>query len=257
MFSSLGIEGIPSPNESGARRIKSLLSPHAGYVYSGRTAAAGYSKMAEDGIPETFVILGPNHTGLGAAFSVSSADFWETPLGEVELDKELISAIQKHFSDLSFDDLAHISEHSVEVQIPFLQVVFGNRFKIVPIVMGVQTPESSISLGKAISIASEELKRDLVVIASSDMSHYIPEEEARKRDQAALQPITALDVHGLFNMIYKLGISMCGPGPASVAMTHAKMKGVKRGELVRYSTSAEASGDRSLVVGYASVVFRE
>ncbi len=257
LFSSLGIEGIPPPREDGVRKVKSLLSPHAGYIYSGRTAAAGYSKLAEDGIPETFVILGPNHTGLGAAFSVSSADSWETPLGEVELDKELISAIQKHFSDLSFDDLAHMSEHSVEVQIPFLQAIFGNRFKIVPIVMGVQTPESAISLGEAISIASEELKRDIVVIASSDMSHYIPEEEARKKDQAALQSIMALDVHGLFNVIYELDISMCGPGPASVAMTHAKMKGVKRGELVRYSTSAEASGDKSLVVGYASVVFRE
>jgi len=159
LFNSLGIKGIPSPNENGERRVKSMLSPHAGYVYSGRTAAAGYSKLAEDGIPETFVILGPNHTGLGAAFSVSSANFWETPLGEVELDKELISAIQKHFSELSYDDLAHMSEHSVEVQIPFLQAIFGNRFKIVPIVMGVQTPESSINI-------TENIRNDHCMIES-------------------------------------------------------------------------------------------
>ncbi len=257
LFRSLGINGIPTPNEDGERRVKSLLSPHAGYVYSGRTAAAGYSKLAEDGAPETFVILGPNHTGLGSAFSVSSANLWETPLGKIRLDKELILAIQKHFSDLSFDDISHMSEHSVEVQLPFLQAIFGNQFKIVPIVMGIQVPESSVLLGKAISIASEELGRDIVVIASSDMSHYIPEEDARKKDSAVLQSILALDVQGLFNTIYELDVTMCGPGPTSVAMTHAKIKGVRRGELVRYSTSAEASGDKSMVVGYASVVFRE
>ncbi len=257
LFSSLGINGIPTPNEDGERRVKSLLSPHAGYIYSGRTAAAGYSKLAEDGVPETFVVIGPNHTGLGSAFSVSSANIWETPLGRIELDKELILAIQEHFSDLSFDDMAHMSEHSVEVQLPFLQAIFGNRFKIVPIVMGIQVPESSILLGKAISMASEELGRDIVVVASSDMSHYIPEEEARKKDSAVLESILALDVQGLFSTIYELDVTMCGPGPASVAMTHAKMKGVRRGELVRYSTSAEASGDKSMVVGYASVVFRK
>ncbi len=256
LFNSLGLNGIPSPRTEGERRIEALISPHAGYVYSGRTAAAGYSVLAEDGLPETFVILGPNHTGLGAAFSVSNAKYWETPLGSVEVDRELALAIQKHFDELAFDDLAHMSEHSIEVQLPFLQAIYGGGFRIVPIAMGVQTPEESVALGEAISIASEELHRDIVVIASSDMSHYLPEEEARRRDMAALEAITSMDVQRLFRTLFKLDVSMCGPGPASVAITHARLRGVTRGELVRYSTSAETSGDKSFVVGYASVVFR-
>ncbi len=254
LFLSIGESGIPSPNPSGERKIASLISPHAGYVYSGRTAAAGYSVLARDGIPETFVILGPNHTGLGAAFSVSNADYWETPLGMVEVDREFALSIKEYFEDLEFDDLAHMSEHSIEVQIPFLQAIYGSP-KIVPIAMGVQDPSSATSLGKAISLASEFLKKDVVVIASSDMSHYLPEEEARRRDTAALEAILDMDVERLFRTLFELDVSMCGPGPASVAITFAKLKGVDRGELVRYSTSAEASGDRSFVVGYASVVF--
>ncbi len=255
LFTSVGVGGIPSPRQDGERRVKSLISPHAGYIYSGRTAAAGYSVLAEDGIPETFVILGPNHTGLGSAFSVSGAKYWETPLGRVEVDREFASVVMEHFEDLEFDDLAHVSEHSVEVQIPFLQAIYGSP-KIVPIVMGIQDPPSAVSLGRAIGIASEVLGRDVVVIASSDMSHYLPEEEARRRDRAALDAILRLDVEGLFRTIFELDVSMCGPGPASVAMTYAKLQGVKKGELIRYSTSAEAGGDRSFVVGYASVVFR-
>lgn len=255
LFSSVGVGGIPRPNPAGSRRVASLISPHAGYIYSGRTAAAGYSALADDGIPETFVILGPNHTGLGAAFSVSNARYWETPLGMVETDRELALAIKEHFRDLTFDDLAHVTEHSIEVQIPFLQVIYGSP-KIVPIVMGVQEPSSARSLGEAIALASEILGRDVVVIASSDMSHYLPEDEARRRDTAALDAILSMDIIELFRIISEFDVSMCGPGPASVAITFAKLKGVEKGELVRYSTSAEASGDSSLVVGYASVVFR-
>lgn len=255
LFSSVGVGGIPRPNAAGSRRIASLISPHAGYIYSGRTAAAGYSVLAEDGIPDTFVILGPNHTGLGAAFSVSNAKYWETPLGEVEVDKELAFSIKEHFEDLTFDDLAHTSEHSIEVQIPFLQVIYGSP-KIVPIVMGLQEPSYAKSLGEAIALASEVLGKDVVVIASSDMSHYLPEEEAKSRDMAALDAILRMDVRGLFRTIFELDVSMCGPGPASVAITFARLKGIERGELVRYSTSAEAIGDKSFVVGYASVVFR-
>ncbi len=254
LFLSIGEREIPSPSVPGERRVASLISPHAGYVYSGRTAAAGYSILARDGIPETFVILGPNHTGLGAAFSVSNARYWETPLGRVEVDREFALAIKEHFNDLEFDDLAHMSEHSIEVQIPFLQAIYGSP-KIVPIAMGIQDPSSAKSLGEAISFASELLRKDVVVIASSDMSHYLPEEEAMRRDRAALEAILNMDVDGLFRTLFELDVSMCGPGPASVAITFAKLKGVERGELVRYSTSAETSGDRSFVVGYASVVF--
>jgi len=255
LFKSIGFDDIPKPNLDGERRITALISPHAGYVYSGRTAAAGYAALASDGIPETFVILGPNHTGLGAAFSASSARYWETPLGLVEIDRQLTDAIRSEFEELTYDDLAHMSEHSIEVQIPFLQLIY-DEVKVVPITMSVQNLEESVRLGRAIALAAEKTKRDVVIIASSDMSHYLPEEEARRRDMAALEAILDMDVHSLFRTLFELDVSMCGPGPASVAITFSKLMGVEKGELIRYSTSAEASGDRSFVVGYASVVFR-
>lgn len=256
LFRSTGADGIPSPNETGERRIASVISPHAGYVYSGRTAASVYYLLAQDGAPNSFVIIGPNHTGLGSAFAATKSGFWETPLGRVEVDLELAEAIADYFGDLDFDDLAHAWEHSIEVQLPFLQAIYGSRFKLVPITMGIQEPEPSVELGRAVAMASERVGRDAVVIASSDMSHYLPEDEAMRRDSAALQAILGMDVRALFNVIRELDVSMCGPGPASAAISFAKLRGASGGELVRYSTSAEASGDRSFVVGYASVVFR-
>lgn len=256
LFKDSGASGIPPPNETGERRIASILSPHAGYVYSGRTAASVYNLLAQDGVPDSFVIVGPNHTGLGSAFAVTKSRFWETPLGRIEVDFELAEAIADYFGELDFDDLAHAWEHSVEVQVPFLQAIYGSRFKMVPIVMGLQEPERSVELGRAVALASERMRRDVVLIASSDMSHYLPEEEAMRRDRAALEAILSMDVRALFNVLRDLDVSMCGPGPASAAISFARLRGVSRGELVRYSTSAEASGDRSFVVGYASVVFR-
>jgi len=256
LFRGAGASGIPRPDEAGERRVASMISPHAGYIYSGRTAASAYSILAQDGVPDSFVIVGPNHTGLGSAFAVTKSKFWETPLGRVEVDLELAEAISDHFNDLDFDDLAHAWEHSVEVQIPFLQAIYGSGLRVVPIVMGIQEPGPSVELGRAIALASEGMGRDVVVIASSDMSHYLPEDEAIRRDRAALEAILSMNVEALFRVIRDLDVSMCGPGPASVAISFAKLKGVSRGELVRYSTSAETSGDRSFVVGYASVVFR-
>jgi AmmeMemoRadiSam system protein B len=256
LFRGAGSGGIPLPNPAGERRIASMMVPHAGYIYSGKTAASAYSILAQDGIPETFVIIGPNHTGLGSAFSATKSKFWETPLGRVEVDLELAEAISRYFGDLDFDDLAHTWEHSIEVQVPFLQSIYGASLKILPIVMAIQEPEPSIDLGKSIALASEKLGRDVLVIASSDMSHYLPEGEAIRRDRAAIDAILNMDVHSLFRIIQELDVSMCGPGPVSVAISFAKLKGVSKGELVRYSTSAETSGDKSFVVGYASVVFR-
>ncbi|MCS7102584.1 MAG: MEMO1 family protein [Candidatus Korarchaeum sp.] len=256
LFKNAGAEGIPTPNEVGERRIASIISPHAGYIYSGRAAASAYSLLAQDGVPDSFVIIGPNHTGLGSAFAVTKSRLWETPLGRVEVDIELAEAIADCFGELYFDDLAHAWEHSIEVQVPFLQAIYGSRFKLVPIVMGLQEPEPSVELGRAVALASERMKRDTVVIASSDMSHYLPEDEAMRRDRVALEAILSMDVRALFRVIRELDVSMCGPGPASAAISFAKLKGVSRGELVRYSTSAETSGDKSFVVGYASVVFK-
>ncbi len=253
LFVDVGYQGIPSPSE-GFRAIKGLMSPHAGYIYSGRTAAAGYGRLASDGYPETFVIIGPNHTGLGASISISSADYWETPLGKVEVDKELAEEMVNSFDGASYDDLAHMAEHSVEVQVPFIQVIWPNS-KIVPIVMALQDPIYADGLARSIVKASKVLSRDVVVIASSDMSHYLSEREANLRDRAALNAILEMDVEKLFRTIVEMDVSMCGPGPVATAIYFSKLMGANRAELVRYSTSAETSGDYEHVVGYASVVF--
>ncbi len=255
LFVEVGYPSIPKPAE-GSRLIKALMSPHAGYIYSGRTAAAGYGKLASDGYPDTFVIIGPNHTGLGASISVSSADYWETPLGKVPVDLELAKDIVEMFDEATFDDLAHMAEHSVEVQVPFIQAIWPNS-KIVPIVMALQDPAYADFLGKVISIASNRQSKDVVVIASSDMSHYLPEREANLRDRAAIDAILEMDIQKLFRVIVEMDVSMCGPGPVATAISFAKNMGANRAELVRYSTSAETSRDYDHVVGYASVVFLE
>ncbi len=255
LFMDIGYQGIPSPSQ-GFRTVKGLMSPHAGYIYSGRTAAAGYGRLASDGYPETFVIIGPNHTGLGASISISSADYWETPLGRIEVDKELADEIVSSFDEASYDDLAHMAEHSVEVQVPFIQTIWPNS-KIVPIVMAFQDPIYANRLARSIAKAAKVLSRDVLVIASSDMSHYLPEKEANLRDEAALNAILEMDVEKMFRIIMEMDVSMCGPGPVATAIYFSKLMGANRAELIRYSTSAETSGDYEHVVGYASVVFSE
>ena len=255
LFKSIGSDGIPSPNNEGARRITALMLPHAGYIYSGRTAAAGYRLLAADGTPETIILLGPNHTGMGAGLSISDSDRWETPLGWVEVDKELGEAVVEIYDEVSFDDLAHMSEHSIEVQIPFLQAIYGSTVRILPLSMALQSPEYSISLGRALATATIKLERDALVIASSDMSHYVPETVAEARDRKVLERVVQMDIEGMYRLIIELDVSMCGPGPVAAAIEFSKVMGAREGRLIRYSTSAETTGDRSSVVGYASVVF--
>ncbi|WP_202319271.1 MEMO1 family protein [Archaeoglobus neptunius] len=239
------LEEYTSPSKD--ERVVSCVSPHAGYVYSGRTAGRVHSLLPD---AETFVILGPNHTGMGLPVAVSK-DTWLTPLGEVEVDEDFIEAMPGIIIDV--DETAHRYEHSLEVQVPFLQFLHDN-FKIVPICLGLQDEETAREVAEEISAAEEETGRKIVVIASSDMHHYLPDEECRRLDEKVIDAILSMDVGKYYDTIYRLQASVCGYGCIAVAMNYALKKGAKA-ELVDYSTSGDVA-DRNQVVGYAGIVFR-
>jgi hypothetical protein len=229
-------------------RILAAVCPHAGYMYSGSIAAYSYKAIREDSSPKTFVIIGPNHGGMGSAISVYPSGEWETPLGTVEVDQALAEKIAGE--KFVLNEEAHIYEHSVEVQIPFLQHVFKD-FKIVPICIMEQRLNAMKELGKKLA---DVLGDGHMVIASTDFSHYVPQEDAYSRDSKAIDAIKALDPDALFEAIEKYDISMCGYGGVAAAIVYAKAKGAKEGKLLKYMTSGDVTGDKSAVVGYGSLI---
>ncbi len=230
-----------------------FVSPHAGYMYSGPIAAHVYYRLAMEPIPDTVVIAGPNHTGLGTLVSVYLRGVWITPLGEVEVDEELAKAIVENSSYADIDEKAHIYEHSVEVQIPFLQYIYGSSFRIVPIVLWEQTPETARDLGEAIYRAVESTGRRIVFIASSDFTHYEPHDIAVRKDQEAISAILSLEPERLYRVVTEKNISMCGPGPVMTLLYLARARKAGGAELLKYATSGDVAGDKSSVVGYAAI----
>lgn len=225
--------------------------PHAGYVYSGPFAAHAYAAMAKRGAPDVVVIMGPNHHGVGPGLALSSHARWRTPLGEVEVEEALARKLAGLVRALQPDDAAHRWEHSLEVQVPFLQLVFGDQVRILPIAMADQDIETSLALGRA--LAEALAGRSAAIIASSDFSHYLPDRLARAIDRHALDAIEALDAPGLARAVQQHNISMCGPGPVMAMMECLRILGAKAGRVLAYGTSGDTSGDRSSVVAYAAV----
>ena len=247
----LGPGALPGSARVVERRILGLVSPHAGYIYSGPVAANGFFQIAAEGKPQTVVILGPNHRGLGAAVAVGGQDAWQTPLGSVEIDVEVGQAIVSATRWARLDDLAHSMEHSIEVQVPFLQYIYENGFRIVPISMLRQDWEVSRELGRAVAAALKG--KNAVIIASSDFSHYESQSMASKKDHLALEAILNLEPERLEETVISHSITMCGPGPVMSMLTACKALGAKKARLLRYATSGDITGDHSQVVGYASV----
>lgn len=245
----LGPGAIPQVNSKGIREIVAIVVPHAGYYYSGPIAAHAYSKLAEDGIFDTAVILGPNHTGYGYPVSLWAGVSWNTPLGEVEINKELT---QRLLGDvLKVDETAHIHEHSVEVQLPWLQHLY-KKVKIIPISMLAQDIETARAVGKAISQAGD----NLIIIASSDFTHYEPHSVAVEKDASVIEAIVTLDEEELYKRCKNLNCTMCGYGPVASAIVAAKEMKAQKVGLLKYATSGDTSGDFSQVVGYSSIVIR-
>jgi len=233
--------------QKGKRAILGGMAPHAGYVYSGMVAAHLYGRIAQDGLPESFIIIGPNHTGRGSGLAVTVQDF-ETPLGVAKVDKDLAKALRKDLVDL--DDEAHKHEHSIEVQLPFLQYL-SPEIKFVPVCMGFQDYDAAVSLGKTIAAAVKG--KDVVVIASTDMSHYVLKDLAKKKDSMALDAIRAMDARRLYDIVRDEGISMCGYGPVIATMT-ACVGG--KASVLKYASSGDVQPMRE-VVGYASAVIEK
>ncbi|MFQ6089905.1 MAG: AmmeMemoRadiSam system protein B [Candidatus Bipolaricaulia bacterium] len=247
--SELGPGRIPEVTPQPLRGPVGLVSPHAGYPYSGPVAAHGFSWLARRGRPEAVVIVGTNHTGLGGPISIGAAGAWETPLGTVEIDSALAESILERCPPIEPRAEAFSQEHSVEVQLPFLQYLFG-ELKFVPLVILDQRPEPAQELGRAIAEATRD--RPVVLIASSDFSHYEPQELATRKDRAAIERVLELDLEGFYEVIRRDRTTICGYGAIAAVMEAARSLGLD-GKLLRYATSGEATGDLAAVVGYASI----
>ena len=226
-----------------------LVLPHAGYIYSGPVVGAVLSRVQLKG---TAVILCPNHTGRGKLFSLMVEGSWKTPLGQVEIDAELAKRVLDESRYLEQDTAAHVYEHAIEVQLPFLQY-FKSDIKIVPIVLAQANGETYITIGREIARAISGLQREAVVIASSDMTHYESQESAKKKDDQAIRAMLELNENDLLRRIGQFDISMCGYGAAASMLAAVRELGAGRAELMKYQTSGEASGDYSSVVGYAGI----
>ncbi|UCE97385.1 MAG: MEMO1 family protein [Dehalococcoidia bacterium] len=229
-----------------------LVSPHAGYIYSGPVTGATISRVR---MRDTFIILGPNHTGMGKAFSIMTQGFWRTPLGDVEIDSEFAGNIAALSSYLEKDSDAHRYEHSIEVQLPFLQYLKKN-IKFVPIVLAQADGTVYKEIGEAIAGAVKKIKREVIIIASSDMTHYESQTSAKEKDNRAIEAMLALNEDELMEKVERLKISMCGYAPVISLITATKALGADKAELVRYQTSGDTTGDYSSVVGYAGLIFK-
>jgi len=231
-------------------RALAVIVPHAGYVYSGSVAGAVFASVI---LPETFVILAPAHRMQRPVFAVMTEGFWETPLGTVPVDGRLAASIQRRCPAMTHDPEAHAQEHSLEVQIPFLQY-FRKEISIVPIIVSSRASLEDLgSMGEAVAAAIRDDGRDVLVVASTDMSHYISASKAKLLDGRAIERILALDASGLVKTVFEHDISMCGVLPAAAAVKAAVSLGATRAELVRYANSGEVTGDDREVVGYAGL----
>ncbi|MFA6956749.1 MAG: AmmeMemoRadiSam system protein B [Thermoanaerobaculia bacterium] len=230
------------------------IVPHAGFIYSGHVAAELYASVA---LPSRFIILCPNHTGRGRGVAINSEGTWLTPMGGVRVDESLAAELRSESSAFEEDSVAHAREHSLEVQLPLLQHLLGDRFSFVPVCMKTPSFDICAEVGAAIARVIAEHHRageTIGIIASSDMNHYLDQKTTLKKDQRAIDTILRLDPEALWNVVLAEDISMCGFIPATTMLIAAKRLGATRATLIRHATSGDVSGDYGYVVGYASIV---
>ncbi len=241
------------PNsQSSTKRIFGIISPHAGYIYSGAVAANAYYKISNSSF-ESVIMIGPNHYGIGARLATVNSGDWETPLGTVGIDSDLANSISEDAGILDLDEVAHSRDHCLEVQLPFLQYIKTSQFKIVPIIMIMQDLDTASKLGD--SIARVNKSNGAMLIASSDFTHYEPNKDAHMKDSELIESILALDVTEFYATLERLSVTACGYGAIASVMISAKALGATKGQLLRYATSGDIRGDTRSVVGYASIIF--
>ena len=230
-------------------QLLACIAPHAGYVYSGGVAGELFGHLD---LPRRVVVLGPNHTGVGARVAVAPHERWRTPLGEQALDSDLAHMLVDRCPDASFDENAHWREHSLEVQVPFM-LKRRPDVAFVPVCLSHLGFEQCLELGQALATLIEDLGEDVGLVASSDMSHYLEDAQARALDRMAIDAALLRDPKSLYQVVHREGITMCGVVPATVAIEAANRLGATDAHLVAYATSGDVSGDRSAVVGYAGI----
>ncbi len=251
---ALGPGAVPQVQD-GPRRLTGIVAPHAGYPYSASCAAWSYAAAACDGRPQTAVLLGVNHRGIGAPIALSPAAGWATPLGISPIDAELAARLQELDPAVLPDTRAHAMEHSLEVQLPFLQYLFG-ELPILPLSIGLADDAEVLRLGQALATLAAQC--DILLIASTDFSHYLAQTEAETLDRLALQCIAVVDAGGLLRIVRERQITMCGVLPVAATLTAAALLGVQTGILLHYQTSGDVTGDRQEVVGYgAAALYRQ
>lgn len=248
---AIQVKGFIQANAEKAHAV-GIVSPHAGLIYSGAVAGAVFSKIS---FPRTFILIGPNHTGLGSPVSIMSSGTWQIPTGELKINNDLAKTIVEHSDIIEEDTLAHAMEHSLEVQLPFI-LYYSSDVGIVPIAMMSGSLETCRMVGETLAYAVKAAGYPVTIVASSDMSHYVPDSTARAKDRKAIERILDLDPEGLYNTVRKEGITMCGFIPVTAMLFAAELLGAKKAELVKYMTSGEVSGDYDAVVGYAGIIIR-
>jgi MEMO1 family protein len=243
------LDGYLDPLQPRSRAI-GVVVPHAGYMYSGHVAGAVYSRLE---LPLRNIVLCPNHTGLGTPLSIMKSGAWQTPLGQVQIDEELSIELMKADPHLEADIGAHQFEHAIEVQLPFMQQVAGSSVRFVPISLGTSHLGRLQTLGRSIAKVVQAVAPGALIIASSDMNHYESDAVTRVKDHKAIDQIMALNPQGLYDVVRRESISMCGYGPTVSMLTAAKILGASTAELVKYATSGDVSLDFDYVVGYAGI----
>ncbi|HLJ42413.1 MAG TPA: AmmeMemoRadiSam system protein B [Candidatus Acidoferrales bacterium] len=233
-------------------RARGCIVPHAGYMYSGHVAGTVYGALD---LPSRFILLGPRHYPHGERLAILSQGAWTTPLGDAKIDVALADAMKKSFPLLREDAVAHSLEHSLEVQLPFLQTL-AEDFTFVPIVLGTDRFDALEMLGHAVAQVVRGQKETVLIIASSDMNHRESDTITRVKDRKAINAILALDAHELYDTVRRENITMCGYGPAVVMLTAARELGSTSAELLQYATSGDVNGDHENVVGYAGIIVR-
>ena len=239
------------PPSGNNERIYGMVSPHAGYMYSGAVAAHGYYDLSSSKF-ESALILGPNHYGLGSEVALMDKGSWETPLGKVEIDSEVAQSIHQNCDIISIDESAHSRDHCIEVQLPLLQYIKG-QFKIVPIILINQGKNTCKKLGTDIYESIKD--RNLIPIASSDLTHYEANNLAYEKDKLLISAILSLDIEKFYSVLISFNVTACGYGAIATVMEISKRMGATKGRLLKYATSGDIAGDNKSVVGYSSILF--
>jgi len=252
-MNSLGPEKLPKRITETEETPPFFLVPHAGHMYSGSVAASSFLELSKYKKPDTIVILGPNHTGMGSEIAVPEVEGWESPLGIMKIDQEFVDKLIDKCSLVTKNDMSHSREHSIEVQLPFIQFLYDDPPTLVPIAMLNQGYDSSMLLGETIGKMID--KENIVVLASSDFTHFESHDSAKEKDTRVLKAIENMDPKTMYEIKYKDNVSMCGWGTIATTIEAAKQTGREKCRILNYATSGDVSGDRSQVVGYGSAVF--